>query len=100
MSLAIRRYGSKNRQTVEVPDLMRVQFVAGAAMISAVEALLARWSDRCAIDPLLAKRAILAHISYPTWRGLAGVGGFGSPEAEALVAGLLHDLIFEPAQAP
>lgn len=84
-------------RSAEVPELMRVQFVAGAAMISAVEALLARWSDRCAIDPLLAKRAILALTSYPTWRGLAGVGGFGSPEAETFIAGLLHHLIFEPA---
>lgn len=87
-------------RSAEVPELMRVQFVAGAAMISAVEALLARWSDRCAIDPLLAKRAILALISYPAWRGLAGVGGFGSPEAEALVAKLLYDLIFEPTETP
>jgi len=86
--------------SAEVPELMRVQFVAGAAMVSAVEALLARWSDRCAIDPLLAKRAILALTSYPTWRGLAGVGGFASPDAESLVAGLLYDLIFEPTQRP
>ena len=86
--------------SAEVPELMRVQFVAGAAMVSAVEALLARWSDRCAIDPLRAKRAILALTSYPTWRGLAGVGGFGSPDAGALVAGLLYHLIFEPTQQP
>jgi AcrR family transcriptional regulator len=87
-------------RSAEVPELMRVQFVAGAAMVSAVEALLARWSDRRAIDPLLAKRAILALISYPAWRGLAGVGGFGPPEAETFIAGLLHHLIFEPAQQP
>ncbi len=86
-------------RSAEVPELMGVQFVAGAAMISAVDALLARWSDRCAIDPLLAKRAILAFVSYPTWRGLAGVGGFGSPEAETTVARLLHDFIFEPTEA-
>ncbi len=86
--------------SAEVPELMRVQFVAGAAMISAVEALLARWSQRCAIDPLLAKRAIVALISYPAWRGLAGVGGFASPEAETVVAKLLYGLIFEPTEAP
>ena len=87
-------------RSAEVPELMRVQFVAGAAMISAVEALLARWAQRCAVDPLLAKRAILALTSYPAWRGLAGVGGFGSPEAETLVAKLLYGLIFEPTEAP
>ena len=87
-------------RSAEVPELMRVQFVAGAALLSAVEALLARWSERCAIDPLLAKRAIVALTSYPTWRGLAGAGGFGSPEAETLVAKLLYGLIFEPTEAP
>lgn len=86
--------------SAEVPELMRVQFVAGAAMISAVDALMARWSQRCAIDPLLAKRAILALTSYPAWRGLAGVGSFASPEAETLVAKLLYGLIFEPTEAP
>jgi AcrR family transcriptional regulator len=85
-------------RSAEVPELMRVQFGAGAALISAVEALLARWAQRCAVDPLLAKRAILALTSYPAWRGLAGVGGFGSPEAETIVTKLLYDLIFEPAE--
>ena len=86
--------------SAEVPELMRVQFVAGAALFSAVDALMTRWSQRCAIDPLLAKRAIVALTSYPAWRGLAGVGGFGSPEAETLVAKLLYGLIFEPTEAP
>jgi len=85
-------------RSAEVPELMRVQFGAGAALMSAVEALLARWAQRCAIDPLLAKRAILALTSYPAWRGLAGVGGFGSPEAETIVTKLLYDLIFEPTE--
>ena len=85
-------------RSAEVPELMRVQFGAGAALISAIEALLARWAQRCAIDPLLAKRAILALTSYPAWRGLAGVGGFGSPEAETIVTKLLYDLIFEPTE--
>ena len=84
----------------EVPQLMQALLVSSAAWMSAVEALMARWSQRCAIDPLLAKRAIVALTSYPTWRGLAGAGGFGSPEAETLVAKLLYDLIFEPTEAP
>ncbi len=79
---------------------MQALLVSGAAWLSAVDALLARWSERCVVDPVLAKRAIIALTSYPTWRGLAGAGGFGSPEAEALVARLLYDLIFEPNQAP
>jgi len=84
----------------EVPQLMQALRVSGAAWMSAVEALMARWSKRCAIDPLLAKRAVMALTSYPTWRGFAGAGGFGSPEAETIVAKLLYDLIFEPTQAP
>jgi AcrR family transcriptional regulator len=84
----------------EVPQLMQALLVSGAAWLSAVDALLARWSERCAVDPLLAKRAIIALTSYPAWRGLAGAGGFGSPEAEALVARLLYHLIFDPTQAP
>jgi len=84
----------------EVPQLMQALLVSGAAWLSAVEALMARWSHRCAIDPLLAKRAVMALTSYPTWRGLAGAGGFGSPEAETIVTKLLYDLIFEPSEAP
>ncbi len=84
----------------EAPQLMQALLVSGTAWLSAVDALLARWSERCAVDPVLAKRAIIALTSYPTWRGLAGAGGFRSPEAEALVARLLYDLIFEPNQAP
>jgi AcrR family transcriptional regulator len=87
-------------RSADAPELIQALFVSGGAWLSAVDALLARWSERLAVDPLLAKRAIVAFSSYPTWRGLAGAGGFGSPEAEALVAGLLYDLIFEPAQAP
>jgi AcrR family transcriptional regulator len=84
----------------EVPQLMPALRVAGMAWISAVEALMARWSHRCAIDPLLAKRAIVALTSYPAWRGLAGAGGFGSPEAEAFVTKLLCDFIFGPGETP
>lgn len=82
------------------PELMQIQFAAGGAWLSAVDAFLARWAERRAVNPLLAKRAVVALTSYPAWRGLAGVGGFGSPEAEALVARLLCDLIFEPTQPP
>jgi AcrR family transcriptional regulator len=84
----------------EVPELMQALLVSGAAWLSAVEALMARWSDRCAIEPLLAKRAIVALTSYPAWRGLAGAGGFGSPEAETFVTKLLYEFIFEPREAP
>lgn len=82
----------------EVPELMQALLVSGAAWMSAVEALMARWSHRCAIDPMLAKRAIMALSSYPTWRGFASAGGFGSPEAETIVTKLLYDLIFQPAE--
>jgi AcrR family transcriptional regulator len=84
----------------EVPELMRALLVSGAAWLSAVEALMARWSDRCAIEPLLAKRTIVALTSYPAWRGLAGAGGFGSPDAETIVTKLLYEFIFEPREAP
>lgn len=82
----------------EVPELMRALRVAGHAWLSAVESLMARWSNRCLIDPSLAKRAIVALTSYPTWRGLAGAGGFGSPDAEALAATMLCDFIFGPSE--
>ncbi|KKL09405.1 hypothetical protein LCGC14_2566200 [marine sediment metagenome] len=84
----------------EVPQLMQALRVATVSWLSAVEALMGRWSNRCAIDPLLAKRAIMALTSYPTWRGFAGAGGFGSPEAETLVTRLLYALIFEPSEQP
>ncbi len=87
-------------RSAQVPELMRAQLAAGAAWLSAVEALMARWSDRCAIEPLLAKRTIIALTSYPAWRGLAGAGGFGSPEAETIVTKLLYEFIFEPREAP
>ncbi len=87
-------------RSAQVPELMRAQLVGQAAWLSAIEAFMARWSNRCAIEPLLAKRTIVALTSYPTWRGLAGAGGFGSPEAETLVTTLLHGFIFEPREAP
>ncbi len=83
----------------EVPELMQAQRVGTFAWLSAVEAFVARWSDRFAIDPLLAKRAIIALTSYPAWRGLAGAGGFGSPDAEAFVTKLLSDFIFGHSEA-
>ncbi len=87
-------------RSAQVPELMRAQLMGGAAWFSAVESFMARWSDRCAIEPLLAKRAIVALTSYPAWRGLAGAGGFGSPEAETFVTKLLYEFIFEPREAP
>jgi AcrR family transcriptional regulator len=87
-------------RSAQVPELMRAQLMAGAAWLSAIEAFMARWSDRCAIEPLLAKRAIVALTSYPAWRGLAGTGGFGSPDAETFVTKLLYEFIFEPREAP
>ena len=86
-------------RSAQVPQLMRAQIMGGAAWLSAVEAFMARWSDRCAIEPLLAKRTIVALTSYPAWRGLAGAGGFGSPEAETIVTKLLYEFIFEPREA-
>lgn len=87
-------------RSADSPELMQALLVSGGAWLSAVDALMDRWSERCAIDPILAKRVIVALTSYPAWRGLTGAGGFGSPEAEALVARLLHHLIFEPTEAP
>lgn len=87
-------------RSAQVPELMRAQLMGGAAWLSAVEAFMAHWSDRCAIEPLLAKRAIVALTSYPAWRGLAGAGGFGSPEAETFVTKLLYEFIFESREAP
>lgn len=80
--------------SASVPQLMDAQRVAGRAWISAVEDVMSRWSHHLKTDPLLAKRAVIAFTSYPAWRGLAGAGGFGSPEAEELVTGLLSDFIF------
>lgn len=87
-------------RSAQVPELMRAQLIGQAAWLSAIEAFMARWSDRCAIQPLLAKRAIVALTSYPAWRGLAGAGGFGSPEAETFVTKLLYGFIFESREAP
>ncbi len=87
-------------RSAQVTELMRAQLMGGAAWLSAVEAFMARWADRCAIKPLLAKRAIVALTSYPAWRGLAGAGGFGSPEAETFVTKLLYEFIFESRETP
>lgn len=87
-------------RSAQVPELMRAQLIGQAAWLSAIEAFMARWSDRCAIPLLLAKRAIVALTSYPAWRGLAGAGGFGSPEAETFVTKLLYGFIFESREAP
>ena len=86
-------------RSAQVPELMRAQLIGQAAWLSAIEAFMARWSDRGAIEPLLAKRTIVALTSYPAWRGLAGAGGFGSPEAETIVTKLLYEFIFEPREA-
>ncbi len=87
-------------RSAQVPELMRALLIGQAAWLSAVEAFIARWSDCCAIEPLLAKRTIVALTSYPAWRGLAGAGGFGSPEAETIVTKLLYEFIFEPRETP
>ncbi len=87
-------------RSAQVPELMRAQLMGQAVWLSAIQAFMARWSDRCAIEPLLAKRTIVALTSYPAWRGLAGAGGFGSPEAETIVTKLLYEFIFEPREAP
>ncbi len=72
-----------------VPELMRAQGVATFAWMAAVEDIFSRWPDVWAIDPLTAKRAVIALTSYPTWRGLAGAGGFGPLEAERFVTDIL-----------
>jgi AcrR family transcriptional regulator len=85
-------------RSADVPELLQALTISGGAWLSAVDALLARWSEPCAVDSILAKRAIVALTSYPAWRGFAGAGGFGSPEAETIVARLLYHLIFEPTE--
>jgi AcrR family transcriptional regulator len=87
-------------RSADVPELIQALLVGTSAILFAVDALLARWSDRRVINPLLAKRAIVALVSYPTWRGLAGAGGFGAPEAATVIARLLHHLIFEASETP
>ncbi len=82
----------------EAPRLLSALQVAAQAWMSAVEGLMARWSDRWAIDPQLARRAVVALTSYPTWRGLTGAGGFDSPEAETFVTKLLCEFIMGPGQ--
>ena len=82
----------------EAPLLLRALLVAAQAWMSAVDGLMARWSDRWAIDPQLARRAVVALTSYPTWRGLTGAGGFDSPEAETFVTKLLCEFIMGPGQ--
>jgi AcrR family transcriptional regulator len=76
-------------RSAQVPELMRAESVAVAAWLAAVEDLFSRWPDVWAVNAQIAKRAMIALTSYPTWRGFAGAGGFGPPEAERFVTDLL-----------
>lgn len=90
-------------RSAQVPELMRAQNVAIAAWLTAVERLFSRWPDVWEIDPLTAKRAIIAFTSYPTWRGFAGAGGFGPPEAARFVTDILCRYLLPesgPSQQP
>ena len=79
----------------EVSELLKASRLAAESWVSAVDGLIARWSHRLAIDAMLAKRAMIALTSYPAWRGFTAAGGFGSREAEELVAKLLCEYILE-----
>jgi AcrR family transcriptional regulator len=76
-------------RSAEVPELMAAHRAGVLGWLAAVEDLFSRWPDVWAIDPVTAKRAVIAFTSYPTWRGFAATGGFGSPEAERFVTDLL-----------
>ena len=73
----------------DVPELAKATQVATTGWLSLIENLFSRWPDVWNVERELAKREIVAFTSYPAWRGLAGAGGFGSPEAELLVADVL-----------
>lgn len=87
-------------RSAESPELVKSIRMAGRARIATIEALLARWAESCAVDPTLAKRTIIGLTTFPTWRSFSGVGGFGSPEAETVIARLLNGLIFGSTSAP
>jgi AcrR family transcriptional regulator len=86
-------------RSAQVPELMRAQGVAIAAWLAAVERIFSRWPDVWAIDPRTAKRAIISFTSYPAWRGFAGAGGFGPPEAERFVTDVLCRYLLREGQA-
>jgi hypothetical protein len=48
------------------------------------------------VDLIEAKRALSALTSYQTWRGTMGPGGFGAPQAQEFVSGLLERYLLTP----
>ena len=74
----------------EVPQLAGAVMSAMYAWNTATDNVLARCEGKLAVDRGEAKRALAALTSYQTWRGTMGPGGFGAPQAEEFVAGLLE----------
>jgi len=74
----------------EVPELAAAVMSAMYAWNSAIDNVLDRCVEELTVDRGEAKRALAALTSYQAWRGTMGPGGFGAPEAEEFVAGLLE----------
>jgi len=74
----------------EVPQLAVAVMSAMHAWNSAIDKVLDGCVEELTVDRGEAKRALAALTSYQTWRGTMGPGGFGSPEAEEFVTGLLE----------
>jgi len=80
----------------EVPQLAMAVMSAMHSWNSAIDDVLDRYAEELAVDRGSAKRALAALTSYQTWRGMMGPGGFGAPQAEEFVAGLLERYLLMP----
>jgi len=80
----------------EVPQLAMAVMSAMYAWNGAIESTLDRCAGELAVDRIEAKRALSALTSYQTWRGTMGPGGFGGPQAQEFVSGLLERYLLGP----
>ena len=85
----------------EVRELAVAVMSAMYAWNGAIDKALDRCVEELTVDRGEAKRALAALTSYQTWRGTMGPGGFGAPEAEEFVTGLLewHLLTQRPSRS-
>jgi AcrR family transcriptional regulator len=74
----------------EVPQLAAAVMTAMRAWNTATDDVLARFAEELVVPRDDAKRALVTLTSYQTWRGAMGPGGFGTPQAEEFLAGLLQ----------
>lgn len=81
----------------EVPQLSMAVMSAMYAWNGAIDGTLDRCAGELAVDRIEAKRALSALTSYQTWRGTMGPGGFGAPQAQEFVAGLLERYLLRPS---